>query len=65
MIYLDNIKFHELFILSVKVCGEMTVNEIERSEVDCVVMAGIQRERNRIFDLPRKNKCLLYSGKLY
>lgn len=61
MIYLDNIKFHELFILSVKVFGDVTVKEIERSEVDCMIMAGIQRER--ILDLPLKNKCLLYSCK--
>lgn len=63
MIYLDNIKFHELFILSVKVFGDVTVKEIERSEVDCMIMAGIQRERNRILDLLLKNKCLLYSCK--
>lgn len=61
MINLDNIKFRELFILSVKVFGDMTVKEIERSEVDCMIMAGIQRER--ILDLPLKNKCLLYSCK--
>lgn len=65
MTYLD-IKFRQLrFILSVTVSGDMTVNEIERLEADWVVMSGIQRERNRILDLPCKNKCLLYSCKLH
>ena len=65
MTYLD-IKFHQLrFILSVMVSGDTTVNEIERLEPGWVVMAGIQRERNRILDLSCTNKYLLYSCKLH